>query len=111
MNKELYEIHAEICKTLSNPVRLEIINLLRNKKRNVGELVNLTKISQSTISQHLTILRQKNLVLTKRNGKNIYYSLAYPEMIKACDIMRDILFKQLKKNEKLIKKIRSKNES
>src|SRR3989344_8322453 len=111
MDKGLYAIHAEICKTLSNPVRLEIINLLRNSKRSVSELVKLAKISQSTISQHLTILRQKNLVLTKRSGKNIYYSLAYPEMIKACDIMRDILFKQLKKNEKLIKKIRSKNES
>jgi len=106
MNKKVYKIHSEICKTLSNPVRLEVINLLRNKKRSVGELVNLTKISQSTISQHLTILRQKNLVLTKRKGKNIYYSLAYPEMIKACDIMRNILFKQLKKNEKLVQKIR-----
>ena len=94
---ELYEKHAEICKTLSNPKRLEIINLLREKERSVNELVRLAKISQSNISQHLAILRQNNLVSTKRKGKNIYYKLAYPEMIKACDIMRDILLKQIKK--------------
>jgi ArsR family transcriptional regulator len=106
MEKELYKIHAEICKTLSNTTRLEIINLLRDKERSVNELVELSKTPQSNISQHLTILRQNNLVLTKRKGKNIYYKLAYPEIVKACDIMRNILFKQLKKNEDLAKKIK-----
>ena len=103
--EELYEKHAEICKTLSNPKRLEIINLLRVRERNVNELVKLAKISQSNISQHLTILRQNNLVLTKRKGKQIYYKLAYPEMIKACDIMKNILLKQLKKSGNLIRKL------
>ena len=103
---ELYEKHAEICKTLSNPKRLEIINLLRNKERSVNELAELVKIPQSNISQHLLILRQNKIVTTKRKGKNIYYKLAYPEMIKACDIIRKILFKQLKKDGSLAKTIR-----
>ncbi len=106
---QLYKIHAEICKTLSNPIRLEIINLLRNKERSVNELVKLSKNSQSNISQHLTILRQNNLVISKRQGNNIYYKLAYPEMIKACDIMRDILFKQLKRNKSLIEELKNEN--
>ncbi len=97
---KLYEKHAEICKTLSNPKRLEIINLLRNRERSVNELVKLAKISQSNISQHLAILRQNNIVFTRRKGKKIYYKLAYPEMIKACDIMKKILFKQIKKNSR-----------
>lgn len=103
--KELYEKHAEICKTLSNPKRLEIINLLRDKERSVNELVKLAKISQSNISQHLTVLRQNNIVSTKRKGKQIYYKLAYPEMIKACDIIRNILVKQLRKNSNFIKSV------
>ena len=103
--KEMYDKHAEICKTLSNPKRLEIINLLQ-KERSVNELVKLAKVSQSNISQHLAILRQTNLVLTKRKGKQIYYKLAYPEMIKACDIMRKILFKQFKKNGRLVSRVR-----
>ena len=93
--KILYEKHAEICKTLSNPKRLEILNLLRSGERSVNELVKFAKIPQSNISQHLLILRQNKIVTTKRKGKNIYYKLAYPEMIKACDIIRDILFKKL----------------
>src|SRR3989344_8659265 len=99
---ELYEKHAEICKTLSNPKRLEIINLLREKERSVNELVRLAKISQSNISQHLTVLRQSNIVSTKRKGKQIYYKLAYPEMIKACDIIKNILLKQLRENKILL---------
>ena len=79
---------------------------IKDKERSVNELVKLSKTPQSNISQHLTILRQHIIVLTKRKGKNIYYKLAYPEMIKACDIMRNILFKQLKKNGNLIKEIR-----
>ncbi len=109
--KELYNLHAGLCKTLSNPKRLEIINLLRNKERSVNELVELIKISQSNISQHLLILRQNKIVTTKRKGKNIYYKLAYPEMIKACDIIRNILFKQIKKNGKMIEKLGEKYEA
>ena len=100
--KEIYKLHAELCKTLSNPKRLEIIDLLRNNERGVNELVKLVKISQSNISQHLLILRQNKIVITKRKGKNIYYKLAYPEMIKACDIIRKILFKQLRGSKILI---------
>jgi len=105
---ELYKKHAEICKTLASPVRLEIINLLRGKERSVNELMKLAKLSQSNVSQHLTILRQNNIVSTKRKGKNIYYKLAYPEMIKACDIMRNILIKQLRSGENFIKNLEGK---
>jgi len=100
--KKLYSLHAGLCKTLSNPKRLEILNLLRNKERSVNELVRLAKISQSNISQHLTVLRQSNIVSTKRKGKQIYYKLAYPEMIKACDIIKNILLKQLRENKILL---------
>ncbi len=106
MDKKIYELHAEICKTLANPLRLEIINALRDEEKNVNELVNIVKVSQSNISQHLTIMRQKNIVKTRRAGKNIYYKLAYPEMIKACEIIRDVLKKQLSYNKRLAKRVK-----
>jgi len=106
--KELFEKHAELCKTLSNAKRLEIINLLRDRERSVNELVRLAKTPQSNISQHLAMLRKMGIVLTKRKGKNIYYKLVYPEMIKACDIIKNILLKQLKKNGNLVKEIEGK---
>ena len=106
MDKKIYELHAEICKTLANPLRLEIINALRDGERNVNELVGIVKVSQSNISQHLAIMRQKNIVRARRAGKNIYYKLSYPEMIKACEIIRDILQKQLSGNKRLAKRIK-----
>ena len=105
INKRIFELHAEICKTLANPKRLEIINILKDGEKSVNELVNLTKVSQSNISQHLTTMRQKGIVAARRAGKNIYYKLAYPEMVKACEIIRGILQKQLKGNQKLAKRM------
>ena len=106
MEKRIYELHAEICKTLANPLRLEIINALRGGEKKVNELASIVKVSQSNISQHLTIMRQKNIVSTRREGSHIYYALAYPEMIKACEIIRDVLQKQLAGNTQLSKRVR-----
>ena len=106
MDKKIYELHAEICKTLAKPKRLEIINALRDGEKNVSELVGIVNISQTNISQHLTILRQKNIVSTRRDGSHIYYKLAYPEMIKACEIIRDVLQKQLAGNIRLSKRVK-----
>ena len=101
--KELYEIHAEMCKVFSNSTRLEILNLLRDKELSVSELIKKTKLSQTNISQHLSIMKSKGIVVSNRNGKNIYYKLTNPKIIKAFDIIRDILAEKLKKNGKMVK--------
>ncbi len=103
---ELYRIHAEMCKVFSNPTRLEILNLLRNKELSVTELIKMTKLSQANISQHLSIMKSKGIVLSSRKGKNIYYRLANPKIIKAFDIIREVLIEKLKKNSKLIGEFR-----
>jgi len=101
--KELYEIHAEMCKVFSNSTRLEILNLLRDKELSVSELIEKTKLSQANISQHLSIMKSKGIVTSNRKGKNIYYRLTNPKIIKAFDIIRDILAEKLKKNGKMVK--------
>ena len=102
--KELYEIHAEMCKAFSNPTRLEILDLLRNNELSVTELMEKTKLSQANISQHLSIMKSKGIVTSKRNGKNIYYKLTYPRIIKAFDIIREVLVEKLKKNGNIVEK-------
>ncbi len=103
--KELYKIHAEICKVFSNSTRLEILNLLRDKEFSVTELIEKTKLSQSNISQHLSIMKSKGIVVFDRRGKNIYYNLTNPKIIKAFDIIREVLAEKLKKNGKIFKKL------
>src|SRR3989338_4261825 len=102
--KELYEIHAEMCKVFSNSTRLEILNLLRDKELSVTELIKKTKLSQANISQHLSIMKSKGIVVSNRKGKNIYYKLTNPKIIKAFDIIRDVLAEKLKKNEYIVEK-------
>jgi len=101
--KELYKIHAEMCKVFSNPTRLEILNLLRDKEMSVTELIERTKLSQANISQHLSIMKSKDIVISNRKGKKVYYKLTNPKIIKAFDIIRNVLAEKLNKNGKMAK--------
>ena len=103
--KELYKIHAEMCKVFSNSIRLEILNLLRNNEMSVTELIKKTKLSQANISQHLGIIKSKGIAESKRKGKNIYYKLSNPKIIKAFDIIREVLTDKLKKNSKIARNL------
>ena len=95
MEKQLYLIHAEMCKVFSNPTRLEILDLLRNKELSVTELVAKTHLSQANISQHLSIMKNKGIIKFNRRGKNIYYQLTNPKIIDAFDIIREVLRERL----------------
>ncbi len=106
MEHKIYEIHAQMCKVFTSPKRLEILNLLRDKELSVGQLAKRANIRQANISQHLSILREKGIVKTRRAGKAIYYSLSNPKIIKAFDIIREMLLERLVENGKLIKGIR-----
>lgn len=96
-------MHAEICKVFTSPKRLEIINTLREGEKSVNELVNLLGIRQANLSQHLTILREKGVVAVRKEGQNTYYKVANPKILKACDIMREVLLERLAANDKLVK--------
>jgi len=103
--KELYKLHAEMCKVFSNSTRLEILNLLRDKELSVTELIEKTKLSQANISQHLGIMKNKGIVESRRKGKNTYYKLTNHKIIKAFNLIREVLKERLKKNERIVKKL------
>ncbi|HZX44685.1 MAG TPA: metalloregulator ArsR/SmtB family transcription factor [Candidatus Nanoarchaeia archaeon] len=106
--KALYRLHAETCKVFSNSTRLEILNLLRDKEMSVTGLIEKTALSQANISQHLSIMKSKGIVLSDRRGKNIYYRLTNPKIINAFDIIKEILSERLKMEHKLTINLRSK---
>ncbi len=66
---------CNVMKVLSNPDRLMILCQLSKGEKRVGELEELLGIVQPTLSQQLTVLREEQLVSTRRDGKNIYYSI------------------------------------
>jgi ArsR family transcriptional regulator len=101
--KEFYRLHAEFCKSISNPKRQEILEALKEKEKTVNELMEETQISQSNLSQHLAILRSKGIVQTRREGTNIRYSIANKKIVKAYDLVSQVLMESLAVQNKTIK--------
>ena len=100
-DSQLYELHASICQTLANPKRLEVIDRLRDGEQSVSELAEAMKIGQANLSQHLAVMRQKGIVATRREGLNVYYRLSNPKIIRACDLMRQVLLEHLEAGAEL----------
>jgi len=96
MYYQVFQLHAQLLKALSHPKRLEIIQLLRDQILPVSEIQEMLDLPQGNLSQHLQVLRQAEVVKTKRNGKQIYYSLAHKNFIKASDLFREVLIERHK---------------
>lgn len=67
---------AGLLKALGNSKRLEIVCILRESEKKVGELEKIIGISQSALSQHLAVLRTAGIVSTRRDAQSVYYSLS-----------------------------------
>jgi DNA-binding transcriptional ArsR family regulator len=107
VDRQLYKLHAGICHTLANPKRLEIIDKLRNQELSVTELAEALEIGQANLSQHLSLMRQRGIVTTRREGSNIFYKLSNPKIIKACDLMRQVLLENLESGAVLVETARA----
>jgi len=105
--KQVFNLQAEICKTLANPKRLEIIYALKEGELSAGELVKRLNIPKANVSQHLAILRQRRVVVSRRDGVNIYYSIANPKIVQACALMREMLMEQIKEDGRLVSKAKA----
>jgi len=101
--KDFYILHSDVCKTLANPKRQEILDSLREKEMTVNEIVEKTGITQANLSQHLSILRTKDIVKTRRDGLNVYYSLSNSKIIQAFDLISQLINESLASQTKTVK--------
>jgi len=102
---ELYRAKANLCKTLADPTRQMILAELRGAEKTVGEIAEGIEVSQPTASHHLAILRERGIVLGRRDGANVYYSLANPKISEACDMVQGVLLSQVSRNRDLADKL------
>ena len=100
---EIYELQAEVSKTLAHPLRLAILHSLKDGEKTVNHLTEITGASQSNVSQHLALMRQREIVRTRKEGANIYYRVASPKISQACDMVREVLLEQLSQKQDLAK--------
>lgn len=98
---EIFERQAQICKAFAHPGRLRILDLLGNGERGVSELQRELGASKTSLSQQISILKSAGVLSTRRNGKQIYCSLAIPEVKQACQLIRGVLRAQIVASRRL----------
>lgn len=99
-NKVL-SLQAELCKSLSDPKRLQIIQELRGGEKAVSELAGILGLKQSNTSQHLAVLRRIGVIAPRKEGNAVYYRLADVKIAEACDLVHEVIADQLRRSQRL----------
>jgi len=92
---EITILQAEVLKTLASPRRLEILHVLARGPIEVGRLAEAIGATQPNVSQHLGVLRAAGIVEAERDGREVRYRLADPDVMVACGVMRGVLERRL----------------
>ncbi len=95
MKDLLRGLKAEIFQALAHPTRIAIVEALRNGEMTAGGLIDKLELEQANASQHLSVLRAKRVVVNRKVGNQVFYSLRDPVLIEILDILRRYLSSQL----------------
>jgi DNA-binding transcriptional ArsR family regulator len=90
MPQQLPNFKSEFFKALAHPIRIRILDSLRDGEKGVNELSEILKIEPANVSQQLAILRMRNIVVGRKAGSNVYYSVSDPTLFRLLDVARDI---------------------
>ncbi|MFF7551159.1 ArsR/SmtB family transcription factor [Streptomyces canus] len=91
MSTPLYQLKAEFFKTLGHPARIRVLELLSEREHAVAEMLPEVGIEPAHLSQQLAVLRRANLVVTRKEGSTVYYSLTSPNVAELLRVARAIL--------------------
>lgn len=91
MYNRLFQLQEDVFKAFAHSSRLEIIHLLRDQKLTVSEIYTMLDLPQANVSQHLQILREQNIVLANKDGKQITYKIAHPKYLQIADMVRELI--------------------
>lgn len=93
---EVHQLHSRMCEGLADPTRILILYALAETPRNVSELGEVLGAPQPTVSRHLKVLREREMVRAERVGPAVRYSLTDHRLIEALDLLRAVLASRLK---------------
>ncbi|MCW5250136.1 ArsR/SmtB family transcription factor [Streptomyces sp. SHP 1-2] len=91
MSTPLYQLKAEFFKTLGHPARIRVLELLSQREHAVAELLPEVAIEPAHLSQQLAVLRRADLVVSRKEGSSVYYSLTSPQIAELLRVARGIL--------------------
>jgi DNA-binding transcriptional ArsR family regulator len=105
--RELQAFKAEFFRALSHPLRIRILEVLRGREQSVQELQSALQVGQAALSQHLAVLRTKNVVSTRKEGTTVRYSLRDPLLGDLLDVARRIFSNHLVGTQSLLRELRA----
>ena len=107
MSTPLYQLKAEFFKTLGHPARIRVLELLGQRELAVSELLPEVGVEATNLSQHLAVLRRAGLVVTRKDGAAVYYSLTSPRVAELLAVARGILTEVLSEQMGLLADLRA----
>jgi|BarGraIncu00222A_1022003.scaffolds.fasta_scaffold40250_1 ArsR family transcriptional regulator len=107
MSTPLYQLKAEFFKTLGHPARIRVLELLGQREHAVSELLPVVGVEATNLSQHLAVLRRAGLVVTRKDGAAVYYSLTSPRVAELLAVARGILTEVLSEQVGLLADLRA----
>lgn len=102
VDQEVYERQATICQAFANATRIHLLEIISSGECAAADLQVELGVTKANLSQHLKILRTAGVVATRRDGKQIYCSLAIPEVKQACQLIRKVLKAHVEDTRKLV---------
>ena len=96
MHSPLRAFKAEIFQALAHPTRIAIVEALRHGEVATGALLAQVPVEQANLSQHLTILRAKQIVVSRKAGNQVYYAIRHPVLIDVLDLLKQYFNAHLK---------------
>src|SRR4051812_31522317 len=103
MADALRQFKSEIFQGLANPTRIAIVELLRDGELSAGKLIEKLGIEQANASQHLAVLRAKHIVVHRKVGNQVFYSIRDQALIAVLDILRRYFYSQLNTTVNILK--------
>ncbi|MPZ81774.1 MAG: metalloregulator ArsR/SmtB family transcription factor [Actinophytocola sp.] len=111
MSRPLYQLKAEFFKTLGHPARIRVLELLSEREHAVSEMLPEVGIEAANLSQQLAVLRRAGLVVTRKEGSTVFYSVTSPQVAELLAVARTILTSVLSGQMGLLEDLRVANAS
>ncbi len=102
--EDLIKAQSEICKTFSNPHRLKIIKLLCANEQSASQIIKETGLGKANLSQHMSVLLNKGIVISRKQGQSVFYSIADARIPKVCLMMGEIMMSTLERKKNIYEK-------
>jgi DNA-binding transcriptional ArsR family regulator len=105
MRQQLSNFKAEFFKALAHPLRISILDALREGELTVNEISQRFEVEPANASQQLAVLRNRNIVITRKDGANVYYSVSDKSILNLLDVAKEIFSHHLVGVQSMLKEI------